>query len=255
MATGSFPPDPAQRKVILVLQQHDIEKCAYEPDAAKALLDDEAYVLQFPIDRTRELPQALEVLVRGGLARPGSVLVQSPFDSDIYEDASLAPQKFALAKHMLFSTLCMHLGAKEVVVEQVDLRTKSGKSTLDVKAERAGIGGQLSIESEELERFRSQMHLRDEFAGGTADLNAAEDLLRRTGLISDPGVRTLVEMRRGGSNPLMKRRLVLSLSSEAKSNLSIVGRIKIPSFVKLSAAYEKVIKEEHEYTLTVVVQF
>jgi hypothetical protein len=255
MATGSFPSDPSSRKAVLVLQEHDIEKCAYEPGAAQALLDEEAYVLQFPLRTQGEIPVALQNIVDAGLARPGNMLVQSPYDIDSYEEAALAPQRFALAKHMYFSTLCMHLGAKEVVVEQIDLRTRSGKSTLDVKGERLGASAQVSVETEELEKFRAQMHLRDEFEGGPADVAAAERLLRRTGLLADPNMRTLVEMRRDGANQLKTRKLVLSLSSEAKSNLNVVGRLKVPAFVKLSAEYDRVVKEQQDYTLTVVVKF
>jgi len=255
MATGSFPSDPSSRKAVLVLQEHDIEKCAYEPGAAQALLDEEAYVLQFPLRTKSEIPVALQNIVDAGLARPGNMLVQSPYDIDSYEEAALAPQRFALAKHMYFSTLCMHLGAKEVVVEQIDLRTRSGKSTLDVKGERLGASAQVSVETEELEKFRAQMHLRDEFEGGPADVAAAERLLRRTGLLADPNMRTLVEMRRDGANQLKTRKLVLSLSSEAKSNLNVVGRLKVPAFVKLSAEYDRVVKEQQDYTLTVVVKF
>jgi hypothetical protein len=255
MATGSFPSDPSSRKAILVLQQHDVEKCAYEPGAAQALLDEEAYVLQFPLRVQGETPAALQNLMDAGLARPGGMLVQSPYDVDTYEDAALAPQRFALAKHMYFSTLCMHLGAKEVSVEQIDLRTRTGKTTLDVKGERLGGSAQLTVESEELEKFRAQMHLRDEFAGGPPDVAAAERLLRRTNLWSDPNMRTLIEMRRDGSNQLMTRKLVLSLSSEAKSNLNVVGRLKVPAFVKLSAEYDRVVREQYDYTLTVLVRF
>lgn len=255
MTTGSFPNDPSSRKAVLVLQNHDIEKCAYEPGAAKALLDEEAYVLQFPLRTQGEIPVALQNIVDSGLARPGNMLVQSPYDIDSYEEAVLAPQRFALAKHMYFSTLCMHLGAKEVVVEQIDLRTRSGKSTLDAKGERLGASAQVNVETEDLEKFRAQMHLRDEFEGGPADVIAAERLLRRTGLLADPNMRTLVEMRRGGANQLKTRKLVLSLSNEAKSNLNVVGRLKVPQFVKLSAEYDRVLKEQQDYTLTVVVRF
>ncbi len=255
MATGSFPDDPGSRKAILVLQQHDLERCAYEPGAAQSLLDEEAYVLQFPVRPHGELSMALRNVMDGGLARPGTVLVQSPFDPDSYEEASLAPQRFALAKHMYFSILCMHLGAKSVSVEQIDLRTHSGKTSVDMKGERLGAGVQVTVEAEELERFRAQMNLHDEFAGGSPDIAAADQLLRRTGLLADPNMRTLLEMRRGGANQLLSRKLVLNLSSEAKSNLNVVGRLKIPSFVKLSAEYDQVIKEQHDYTLTVFVKF
>jgi hypothetical protein len=255
MATGSFPPDPSGRKAILVLQQHDIEKCAYEPGAAQTLLDEEAYVLPFPVRVPSDPPAALQNLLSSGLTRPGTVLVLSPYDPDSYEEASLAPQRFALAKHMYFSTLCMHLGAREVSVEQIDLRTRTGKTTLDVRGERLGGSAQLTVESEELEKFRAHMHLRDEFAGGPADLSAAERLLRSTGLWSDANMRTLFEMRRDGSNQLMSRKMALSLSSEAKSNLNVAGRLKIPAFVKLSAEYDRVLREQYDYTLTVQVRF
>lgn len=255
MAAGTFPSDPANRRAILVLQQHDVEKCAYEPGAAQALLDDEAYILQFPVRLPGEASGALRNIIDAGLARPGSILVQSPYDPETYEDASIAPQRFAVAKHMYFSKFCMYLGAREVSVEQIDLQTRMGKSTLDVKGERLGIGAQVKAENEELQKFRAHMHLRDEFVGSIPDLVAAENLLRQTQLWSDPNLRTLLEMRRSDANQLMTRTLVLSLSSEAKSNISVVGRLKVPSFVKLSAEYDKVMREQHEYTLTVQVRF
>lgn len=255
MAAGSFPADPSSRKAILVLQQHDLERCAYEPDAAKALLDEEAYVLQFPVQEKDGMPVALKNIIDAGLARRGGVLVQSPYDSDAYEDASLAAQRFALAKHMYFSMLCMHLGAKEVSVEQIDLRTCEGNTTLNVSGDRVDGSAQTTINSHELENFRAQMNLRDEFVGGDPDVVAAERLLRRTGLWAEPNMRTLLEMRREGSNQLLTRKLKLSLSSEAKSNLNVVGRLKIPAFVKLSGEYGKVVREQCDYTLTVLVRF
>ena len=243
--------------MILVLHQHDVEKCSYEPGAAQALLDDEVYVLQLPLPAQGQVPGALQNILDAGLARPGNVLVQSPYDPDTYVDVSLAPQRYALAKQMYFSLFCMHLGAKEVTVEQIDLRMRSGTTTFHAKAEGFGGSAQLSIESEELAKFRNQMQLRDEFAGSSPNVAAAEGLLRRTGLLADPSMGNLLEMRREGANQLMTRKLVLSLSSEAKNNLRVVGRfiVRIPQFVKLSAEYKRVVREEDEYTLTVLVRF
>jgi len=255
MITGSFPNDPDGRKAILVLHQHDIERCAYEPGAAKSLLDEEACVLQFPVRPQGEVSQALRNIIDAGLARPGSMLVQSPFDADSYEEASVAPQRFALEKHMCFSILCKHLGAKEVSVEQIELRTRAGKTSVDAKGQRLGGSAHLSTDTEEVDRFRAQMNLRDEFAGGPPDIAAAERLLRRTGLLADPNMRTLLEMRRDGTNQLLTRKLILSLSNEAKSNLNVAGRLKVPTFVTLSVEYDQVIKEQHDYILTVEVKF
>ncbi|EHK63377.1 hypothetical protein [Achromobacter arsenitoxydans] len=255
MMAGIFPSDPSRRKAILVLQQHDLEKCAYEPGAAKSLFDEETHILQFPARQQGAVPQALRNIVDAGLDRPGSVLVQSPFDADTYEEASLAPQRFALAKHMYFSTLCMYLGAKEVSVEQIDLRTRTGKSSASVKGDGLGASADGHVQAEELERFRAQLNLRDEFAGAAPDIPAAEGLLRRTGLLADLNMRTLLEMRRGSMNHLLTRKLTLSLSNEAKNNLNVVARLKVPKFVTLSVEYDRVLKEQHDYTLTVVVKF
>ena len=255
VATGAFPTDPGNRKVILVLQQHDVEKCGYEPGGAQVLLNEEAFVLPFPLGMRGEPPVALRNILDAGIAHPGAMLVQSPFDVDTYEDAFLAPQRFALCKHMCFSMLCMHLGAKEVSVEQVDLRTRAGKVTIDAKGERLGGNAHLTIENEELEGLRAEMRLHDEFSGGPPDVVAAERLLRSSRLWSEPNMRTLLDMRRDGSNQLKTRRLVLNLSNEGRTNLNVVGRLSVPGFVKLSAKYDRVVREQCDYTLTVVVRF
>lgn len=257
MAAGSFPSDPCNRKVILVLNQHDLEKCAYEVDAARALLDEEAYVLRFPVGIQDHPPAALQNLLDAGLARSGGMLVQSPYDADTYEDALLASQRFALAKHMYFSNLCMLLGAKEVSVDQVEVRMRSSETTVDAGGKRHGVGAQVTAESKEKEKekFQAQMNLRDEFEGGPPDVTAAERLLRRTGLWSDPNMRSLLEMRRDGSNQLKARKLVLSLSSEAERNLNVVARLNVPTCLSISGEYKRVIHEQYDYLLTVLVRF
>lgn len=255
MATGSFPRDPGERRVIVVLKQDDIERCSYEPGAEKTLCDDEVHVLESPARPQHDPPLALQRILDSDLARPGWVLVQSPFDSDTYVEASEAPRRFALAKHMYFSELCRLLGAREVNVEQLDARTKTSKSTFDIKGERAGTRARVTVLDESLERLRAEMHLRDVFAGGPANVEAAEELLRKRCLLADPNMVALVEMCRSGSNRLVRRQLVLNLSSEARSNLSVAGRLKLPAFVNLSADFSRVISEQHEYGLTVSVDF
>jgi len=254
MSIGRFPLNANERRVILVLNEHDIEKCVLEPKAGRILIDDEAHILQYPLSDEEDIP-ALRNIIDANLVRPGAMLIQSPYDADVYEDAENATMQFSLAKQMYFSTICMHLGAKEVIVEQVDRRTNSGKVSLKVEGERLGIGGQATVEDTELEIFRSLMSTKDEFKGGNPDIAAAECLLRRTRLIYNPNMRSLVEMRRCNSNQIVARKITLNLSSEAKTNLKIAGRIGVPEFINLSADYRKKIEETCEYTLTVEVRF
>jgi hypothetical protein len=252
--TGLLPSDPASRKVILILQEHDLEKCSYE-GVTQFLLDEEACVLQFPVSTQGKVSSALQNIRDAGLICVNHVLIQNPYNPDIYEDAALAPQRYALEKHMHFSTFCKHLGAKEVRVEQVTLQTGNRKWTIDAKGIRLGTLAKLKATSEALEKFRAQMTLRDEFAGGPPDFVAAERLLQQRRLLADANMQTLLEMRRYGPNQLCTREMDLSLSSEAQKNLNVAGRLKIPAFVKLSAEYDRVVHEQYDYTLRVLVRF
>jgi hypothetical protein len=189
------------------------------------------------------------------MARPGEILVQSPFDPDVYVPAALAPERFALDKHMNVSMLCQLLGAKSFQVEQIDLRTSSGKATLVLKASKAGGGVGSSIEREQLETFKNQMSVSMTFAGAPPDIQAAEYLLRKTGLWSDPKLQALLEMRRGRSNTLLSHKIILSLSNEVQSNLNIATRAKIPNFVNVSAEYRKSVQNRNEYTVTMDMEF
>ena len=254
MSTNSFPLDPSKRRVILILDEYAIETCGYTPNAGHIFNDNEAYVLPYPTCPQEDIP-ALHNIIDANLLHPDAMLIQSPYDTDIYENAENAAQKFGVAKHIYFSNLCMHLGAKEVNVEQITLKTHSGKVSCTVQGERMGVGVGGTIETEELEKLRSQMSYRDRFAGGIPNVKAAEALLRQTGLLGDANMRSLLDMRRSSSNQIIARKIELNISSEAKNNLRIAGRIGVPNTIKLSAECRRNIEEAHEYTLILEVIF
>ena len=114
----------------------------------------------------------------------------------------------------------------------------------------------MSIEQEDIEKFRAQLSLHDNYAGGPPNLAAAERLLREAGLWADANMQSLFQSRRdGGKNQLATRKLVMSLSSETQSGLKVAARLRVPFFVELSADYSRLATEAHEYTITVVVRF
>jgi hypothetical protein len=253
MATGYFPAEPWRRKGIIVLDEQEIERCEYESEGAALLLNEEVYILKFPVQDDNPVIQDLEV---SGLINPGAVLAQSPFDKDIYKDIAQAPRQFALAKHVYFSTFCMYLGAREVNVEQIESREISGTKTLNVKGGVTQYAGDLSAESEELEALRSQLTLHDTFTGGDADVDAAEELLRQKQLLGDVNMSSLLEMRRANTpSQLVSRTLKINLSSEAKRNLTVIGRLGVPGFINLEADYKRIVREQTEFTQTVQVIF
>jgi len=254
MTAGAFPIDGASRRAILILSEHDYEKCSYTMDAGKTLLDQETYVLEYPLPNVDERHTALRNIEDSGLLRPGVILVQSPYDANTYEDALEAPHRFALVKHMYFSQLCKHLGATEVEVKQISVVKGHTTHSLQVDGKHEEVGAGVSAERKDLSKLKSQMHLHDKFSGAPADLVTAEKFLREVRLWSDVTLRTLLEMRRDGANVMRERTLTLNLSSEAKSNIGIAARINVPS-VSLSADYRSETAQQQEYQLTVNVKF
>lgn len=254
MTSGVFPADASSRKAILILSEHDYEKCSYTKDASKALLDQEAYVIAYPLPPSADRPLALKNIEDSGLLRPGVILVQSPYDTNCYEDVLDAPQRFALVKHMYFSQLCMLLGAKEVQIKQIS--DSNGKATfsLDIDGNYDSVGTAISTEHKELNELKSQMHLHDKFSGAPANLVGAEKLLRDAKLWNDITMRTLLDMRPGDGNKIIERTLTLNLSTEARTNISIAARINVPG-VTLSADYASETVQKHEFKLMVKVQF
>lgn len=255
MATDSFPSDPNRRRTILILSQNDIERCEYEEGSAKLLDDDEIHVLRYPIPEQKETPIAIKNIIGIGAYRPGSILVQSPYDTDVYESFDLALQRFSLDKHMYFSTLCMHLGAKAVSVEQVSITEGSRKYSLDAGGEYKGIDVQVSGAREELDQLREKINLHDEYAGGEPDIDSAEKLLHRYQLWSDTAMRSLIEARRAERNPIKARNLTLNLSSETKRNLKIAGRSQVPALARLDANFNSSHEIKKELILTLSVKF
>ena len=260
MIIQPFPEDVQRRKGIIVLGQSEIDRCRYEDGGSALLLNEEIHILEFPV---RDSHKIIQDILDRGLARRGAVIVQSPFDRDRYEDAAQAKELFALAKHMHFSTFCMHLGAREVSIEQIQLSKASETRTWSVeggaKIKRVGAAIDTLVKQDELDAFRAQLTLVDTFEGGQADLKAAEELLRRTNLLGDPNMAGLLDIRQSGSNQLRSRILTLNLSSETKRNLSVIGKLtaQLPPFIEieLEADYKRAVREQSEYTLTVKVRF
>lgn len=256
MTDKPFPEDAQRRTGIIVLGQSEIDRCHYEPGGSELLLNEEIHILEFPVQSSHRI---IRDIVDRGLVRRGVVLVQSPYDTHVYEDATEARESFALAKHMYFSQLCQLLGARQVRIEQIQWRKASGTKTVNVEGGvqigKVGGSGDITMKQDELEAFKSQLNLADDFEGGQVHLREAEELLRQTRLFGDPNMSGLLDMRRPEHNQLKSRTLTLNLSSETKRNLSVIGKLDIPLFIKLEADYKKVMHEQSEYSLTLTVTF
>ncbi len=250
---STWPDEPQRRKTVLVLNQQDIDALRYEEGGADILLNEEVSILPSSLKQSNSVVQDL---IDSGLVQPGAVLIQSPFDKDIYENSIQAVERFALAKYLHFSTLCMNLGAREVIVEQIELKNTEDRKIVSLQGglPMKGAGG-VEIKNEEMDSFCNKLTLHDKLQGGSPDVQAAEEHLKRTGLSGDDAMRSLIDLRRNPNNLLTSRKLHLNMTREVKRNFNVLANLNIPVYLSLETGYDRHVREQTEFTLTVKVDF
>lgn len=236
---------------MLVLEQHDIDKLHHQGDT-EIFGDPHTHVIT-TLERPEPNEQALTTIVGAGLDNAGTVLVQSPFDPDVYIDAEQAAEQFALTKQILFLNFCQLLGARRVSVQQITTEDRDRSETFKVEGGRAEIAVSVEAGRNESQKLAARLSLLDEFEGGLPDLVAAEEFLRVNRLAGDQVMRSLLQAR-GAQNAIRRRTVTINLSSEARNSLSVVGKLQIPA-VHLSCDYKKVASERKTYEIQMEVEF
>ncbi len=196
MTFGIFPEDHNARRVVLILPKNEFDRCGYEHGVAADLMRPDVSVVQY--EQTSKLPQyaAWRNIVDFGLYRTGALLIQSPFDPDVYDNADHAHQRFALAKHMHFSTLCALLGAKSVVVSQVETATVNSSQSGKIGIAKGPVKLGAEVIAERKQAFKASLNLKDAFPGGLPQIEHAEQHLRKHSLWGDQNMRGLIDLRR-----------------------------------------------------------
>ena len=244
-----FTEDARWRKGIIVLNQSQINDCRRK-GLDDVIHNEDIQVLEFPVTGSQK---TIQEIIRRRLDQPRTLLVQSPFENDKYEEVTQAREQFMLAKHLYFSRFCQLLGARKVYIKEIRQTIDSKPKTWTAKGDAEGGRGEISAESNKLDAFKLKLTLKDIFEGGQSDLKAAKELLRQKNLDLDQTMAELFEIRQSNSNQLKSRDLYLDLSKEANRNLRVIG--EVTSFAKLGIGHESIFKEKLEYSLTIEVRF
>jgi len=242
---------PKKRKAILVLLPKDITRLEYTPEGNELLLNEQVHILSFTDEWEGSLADRLG---RCGLLEPGSLLIQSPYDTSDYAAIDKASSTFALAKYFHFTTLCGSLGAREVMIEQIEVKNLEGTQLFRGSVDSPYAKGNLEGQSKTFEEIRNNITIKSKFDGGKPDIEAAESHLNQYQLLSDISMKSLIDQRKG-SNPIKSLELTLSLSEESRKPLKVISDLQIPTYGNLQAQIDQVKKEICEFTLTIKVEF
>lgn len=243
--------DLTQKKVLLVLDRVDIERLNYESEGSDLLLNDEVHIIEYNAEKSYPL---LDSLRDRNLLNKGEILIQSPYDQNRYAAVDNAVQDFALEKHFAFLNFCNSLGAIEIQIEQLDIKTEEASTSASVEGKILKAKPNVKIDKNSYEQLTKKLSVHDKYKGGEPDLKAAEKLLREKRLFGDSNMTSLLEIRRS-SNPIKSRTVKLSLTDESQTNLRIAASMKIPVYLSIDASYQKAVKKRIEYDLSLKVTF
>lgn len=258
MVASGMPLDHGERRVLLVLDENTISECLYdlEPSERGFLFDPQSHVLQYPLAINEPDSRALRNLKDADLLKPGSILLQSPYDRDAYVELTQAPDHFAIEKLRHFSRLCQYLGARSVTVEQIEVTSGTSSEVYEVNGRAAVADVGFKIDSKQSGSLARRFSINTTFRGGRPNTEAAEKYLRSKQLWGDIVMRSLVEQCADQDNKILEQKVTLSLSSESKKNLGVVAKLKLPvRRLGLTAGYLASVENSQEYLLTLTVSF
>ena len=253
MSDKPWPDEPSRRKIVLVLNQDDIEALRYEDGGDDLLNNEEVHILS---SHPSQPGLAVQALIDQGLVMPDTVLVQNPFEKSLYHHEPEAIGQIVQAKWQHFSTLCSLLGASEVKIEDKKKKRIESSSNLSHQIDIGTVGDvETKIKKDNLDSIISGLTLIDTFEGGDPNVQAADEFLQRTGLSGDMSMRGLLDIFQRQSNKIKSRRIELNLTIEAHRNLKVLANLNVPRFLtSLEIDYERKVHEQTEYTLTLAVK-
>jgi hypothetical protein len=247
---SEFPKEPQKRRVVLVVDPHEKEKLQLNGDTG-IFLDPHAHVVTYSDEVEKH--GGLRLLQESGLLTAGNLLVQSPYEPDVYVDAEQAVEQFALAKQTIFLNFCQLLGARRVTVRQITTEEMDSAETIKLDGGYGAASGSVKGGRSSVEKLAAKLSLVDEFVGGEPDLPAAEQFLQTYRLAGDLVMRSLLQARKA-KNVIKRRTVTINLTSEARNNLNIVGKLKLPA-IKFNGNYDKIKSQRNYYELTMDVEF
>lgn len=199
---------------------------------------------------------ALVNILDADQVRPGAILVQSPYDTDIYAELSEAKEAFSLEKMRHFTRLCQILGASKVEVKQIEVIKEGKTSSIEVKGNMSVTNAEVKIDNALTNVIRQMFSISSNYSGGAADIVTAEAYLRGNKLWGDSVLRGLVEQREHESNAILEQNIRISLTREANKSLSVVGKLSLPTKnIGIQSNYQQVASASEELNLTMRVVF
>lgn len=209
-------------RTVLVADESLYLRIAQDPENVRLLDDTDAMIVPFrgrPEINEADVNAVRALLDETGRLVPSALLIRNPYEADDYEVAEDAMEAFSIAKYHAFANVSRLLGASEVRFLDARAETEHADWQSKVAALLPAGSGEAEATREVVKKIEDRLSGRLQFEGGPPQPDAARDYLRRSHLLRDPVLRSLVDMRTG-ENLITAYEFTLSATREATANFS-----------------------------------
>jgi hypothetical protein len=249
-----LPPTLSQRLVV-VDRDDFVQARRTEPEL---LADWQTTVVPVPLEPRWSALEPLRRLERS--LKPGTIFVRNPFDQDRYIEVGEAYEKIAVSKFGAFAQICQLLGARRLRVEELREFSENEEQIGSVDLKSGPAHGGISGGSQQLRTVAKGIRADWVWETGQPDQEQAEKVAEQSGLSADALVIGLIRQRGHSANRLARHDLLLDISSEARSEISLALGLEgylANGFVKtkFTGKFDKIKGASHALRLKVSVQF
>lgn len=254
---SDFPTDPQLRRTILVTTSDNkmrIEGSTSDEKSRVFRNIEGILLLAVPCELGAPVLKNLE---ERSLLVPGSLLIQSPYDHDSYEELANAPIEFALTKLLCLSEVCRLLGARKVNSLAVEAQTEQGDVMARCEVGAQGVGVKADARYSTLNKIARRVGLNDTFvpSGAQPNVEAAKAYARSYKLNHDPQIRSLIDAQSAGPARIGTRKVEINLSREMSSSMKFSLGLDVPIYADIGLQISKIKNERYEYILRVDIEF
>lgn len=241
-----IPNNHDRRKVIMVLSNQDFNNLRAEDDSGLRANPNVCLVDYDSITSNYGILERIKPMIA-----PNIVLIQSPYNCDIYEAGTDAMYKFSVSKHVIASQLFRMLGCKELQVIQLDFHGAKETRQFNIAGEHPELKAEFQYLSINEKSLFSEVKLKEVYDGSKPRIQQAYDYLTKHYLTNDSNLMGLIEKRSDEENKMHEYHLQVTLTQETKHTVDFLGNIGIPHFlVNLRTNVTTIAKNTTQYKVT-----
>jgi len=185
----------------------------------------------------------------------GSILIQSPFDTNCYYLDETALHDIVIQKTLHVAQVCTLLGATSVSVSQVSAELSERSRSASANLGMEGLAAKLKGESSRVRELRRQITLSEESVGGEPDIEGATSYVQEMRLGNDPVLTSLIRARGTRSNPLKSRKLTIDATREARSSIELAASLDVESQLDIGSGLGRLVRDFDQVTVEYEIRF